>query len=249
MAIIGDIVLVIASLTLAHYIRFESWSATIEQSLVDILPGIIVLKILIFAAAGLYMRIWRYAGISELLRIVMAAFFGSLASGVFAWIYLGDYMSVSVFAIDFLLMLFLISSSRFSWKGLRRLFSLPGTGEENVLLYGAGDAGWMALTEIRQNTNLNLNPIGFLDDSPYKQKGKLQGLDVLGSIDSLQSVCESYRIDQVLICIRELSDEKKEKIKKICSEEGLKCKEFMPVFDDLHKDQPDTDEVDYSYRQ
>lgn len=232
-ALVGDIFLIISSFSLAHILRFEVWNNSIEQAVLDLLPGIIVLKIIIFAATGLYKGIWKNAGIPELIRILFATFVGSLAAGMYAWAYLGSYVSTSVFAVDFLVLLFLLASTRFSWKGLRKLMSMPTSEGANVLLYGAGDAGWMALTEIRHNSDLNFNPVGFVDDSPYKQKAKLQGLEVLGSYQNIPSICEEYEVEQVLICIRNLSNEKKEIIQQICLDQSIKCKEFMPVFDDV----------------
>jgi len=231
--IIVDIALIIASFALAHFIRFEGWSVQVEEAVTEVLPGVIVLKILILAALGLYKSVWKYAGVADLMRLFIATLAGSLLAGVFSWIYAGGYLSVSVFAVDWFLLLFLLSGSRFAFKGMRRLFAMSASGGRNVLIYGAGDAGWLALSEIRQNPDLRLDPVGFLDDSPYKQKGNVQGLNILGSYHNLLSVCEEYEVDEVLICIRELSRDKKEMVKNMCEKGGIICREFSPAFNDL----------------
>lgn len=236
-SIIGDITLIIASFALAHFIRFEGWSVTVEEAVIEVLPGIIVLKILFLAGMGLYKSVWRYAGMADLMRVFIATFLGSLAAGVFAWVYAGGYISASVFAIDWFLFMFLLTSSRFAFKGLRRLFAIPTNGGKNVLLYGAGDAGWLALSEIRQNPDLHLDPIGFLDDSPYKQKGKIQGLKVLGSFHNLLSVCRDYNVDEVLICIRDLPEDKKSMVKEMCMRNEITCREFIPSFNELDSEE------------
>src|SRR5699024_8095080 len=248
--IIVDITLIIVSFTLAHFIRFEGWSLTVEEAVIEVLPGIIVIKVVILAGMGLYKSVWRHAGVADLMRLFVASFLGSLLAGAFAWGYMGGYISASIFAIDWFLFMFLLASSRFAFKGLRRLFAIPTNGGKNVLLYGAGDAGWLALSEIRQNPILHLDPIGFIDDSPYKQNGKIQGLKVLGSYHQLKTICREYDVDVLLICIRNLSNDKKEMIKYMCLKSDIKCKEFLLVFNDLNsEEQPEKKEYSYEYQE
>lgn len=242
-----DITLIIVSFTLAHFIRFEMWSFEVEEAVIQVLPGIIVLKILLLAGFGLYKSVWQYAGMADLMRLFLATFWGSLLAGGYAWGYMGGYMSVSVFAIDWFLFMFMLASSRFAFKGLRRLFALPTNGGKNVLLYGAGDAGWLALSEIRQNPDLHLDPVGFIDDSPYKQKGKVQGLRVLGSYHRLKAICEEHDVDEVLICIRDLTEDKKEMVKYMCTKSEVKCKEFLPVFSEVESEDEKSSKKERSY--
>ncbi len=232
--IIIDIVLITASFTLAHIIRFEAWSPQIEQAVIDVLPAVIVLKIVTLTAFGLYKSVWRYAGVSDLMRLFVSTCLSSVLAGVFAWAYATrGYLSVSVFAIDWFVFVFLLASSRFAFKGLRRLLAIPTNGGGNVVLYGAGDAGWLALSEIRQNERLHWDPVGFVDDSPYKQKGKIQELKVLGTYHDLISICEEHEVEEVLICIRKLPEDKKEFVKTMCSEKGIRCRKFIPAFNEL----------------
>jgi UDP-GlcNAc:undecaprenyl-phosphate GlcNAc-1-phosphate transferase len=232
--IIVDIVLITASFTLAHIIRFEAWSPGIEEAVIDVLPAVIVLKIVTLTAFGLYRSVWRYAGVSDLMRLFVSTCLGSVLAGAFAWVYAtGGYLSASVFAIDWFVFLFLLASSRFAFKGLRRLLAIPTNGGKNVILYGAGDGGWLALSEIRQNEKLHWDPVGFIDDSPYKQKGKIQELQVLGTYHDLMKVCEAHEVEEVLICIRNLPEDKKEFVRTMCSEKGIGCRKFIPAFNEL----------------
>jgi len=229
----ADLVLIILAFTLAHYIRFEFWSVDIEQAIMNVLPGIILLKLVVFYLFGLYKGIWRHAGVMELLRISMAVFTGTVIAGVFAWIYSAGYLSISVFVIDFMLLSLLIAGTRFGFKGLRRFFSSYLQEGENILLYGAGDAGWLALSEIRNNHALQMNPVGFLDDSEWKKDGVIQGLKVLGNGDDIQEICEKKEIDQVIITISGLDMDLKEKIIAQCNSINVQCKVFHTSFTDF----------------
>ncbi len=49
------------------------------------------------------------------------------------------------------------------------------TDGRRVLIYGAGDGGELLLRELRNNRELQLSPIGFLDDDPAKSGKVIQG--------------------------------------------------------------------------
>ncbi|MEX0929827.1 MAG: hypothetical protein WDZ53_10500 [Balneolales bacterium] len=123
-----DLVLIIIAFSLAHYIRFEHWTLDIEQSIMEVAPGVIILKLAVFHALGLYKSIWRHAGVNELIRVIGAVGISSLLAGMFSWIYLGGYLSISVFIIDFLLLIMLVSGARFAFKALRQIFSAYSRG-------------------------------------------------------------------------------------------------------------------------
>lgn len=71
-----------------------------------------------------------------------------------------------------------------------------------MLLYGAGDAGHLALREIRQNPDLQLDPVGFVDDDRTKHRAMVHGLPVLGGGDDLSELISRYDIEEVIITIR-----------------------------------------------
>ncbi len=230
-----DIILIVVSITLAHYLRFEGWNNNIEASMTAILPGVIIIKVLFIAAFGLYNSVWKHAGVADLVRINAAAFVGAVATGIFAWLFYGGYISISVFAIDYLLLFFLLAGSRFAYKGLRRLFAITNKKGKNLLIYGASDAGWLALSEIRQNSEINLKPVGFIDDSPYIKKRYIQGITVLGNWEDVEEIILNYEIEELLICIKDISAEEEDKILKTCQLNAINCSKFKTVFNTLKK--------------
>ena len=57
--------------------------------------------------------------------------------------------------------------------------------QRNVLIIGAGDAGELVAKELLKNTQLNLKPIGFLDDNPDKFKQQIHGVPVIGKLSDI----------------------------------------------------------------
>src|SRR6185436_17726337 len=108
--------------------------------------------------------------------------------------------SRTVFAIDGVLLLFLVASSRFAFRILRRLMPAPHsrTGRR-VLIFGAGDGGELACRELLNNTDLQYLPVAFVDDDPRKAGKLLHGLRIHSGDRSIAELCESEHIDEVVL--------------------------------------------------
>jgi FlaA1/EpsC-like NDP-sugar epimerase len=55
--------------------------------------------------------------------------------------------------------------------------------------------------ELQRSSQLNLQPVGFLDDDPAKQKQEIYGVPVIGVLTDLGRVLDAKRVDEVLIAI------------------------------------------------
>lgn len=90
-----------------------------------------------------------------------------------------------------------------------------------MLLYGAGDAGALALREIRQNSDLEFEPIGFVDDDPTKQGRMVDGLPVVGGGQRLVQICREHGVETVILAIANLSEERLREIRRTCRNGGI----------------------------
>jgi FlaA1/EpsC-like NDP-sugar epimerase len=75
------------------------------------------------------------------------------------------------------------------------------TDQRRLVIVGAGDAGALVVREIQKNPQMNLLPVGFLDDNPAKQKQQIFGIPVVGTITDLPKVLENLQVDEVIIAI------------------------------------------------
>lgn len=230
--LLGDLLLVVACFVVAHYLRFETGLPDGHASrMVRVLPAVVLVKIGTLFMLGAYRGLLRYAGFQELLRVTKASTVGSglLVVGL-VLVFRFEGFSRSVFIIDWILATAALATVRGAFRGLRSYFATKQTGGTRVLLYGAGDAGSLALREIRQNPGLNLKAVGFVDDDPSKQGRVVHGLPVLGSGDTLSDLCERHEIDDVLITISRLEDDERERIRRYCRESQASCRDFQLEF-------------------
>ena len=98
-----------------------------------------------------------------------------------------------------------VLTSRLSFRSLEMARSLLHRTGERILIYGAGDAGELALRELLNNAGLRLQPVCFLDDDPRKHGARIHGVPVAGGIESLALVVERYDVHRILIGTKKLT--------------------------------------------
>ncbi|MEW6503384.1 MAG: nucleoside-diphosphate sugar epimerase/dehydratase [Chloroflexota bacterium] len=209
--LIGDLALIILSVIGALILRFELGSLFFAYLPFGywMIAVALVIKPLVYYFFGLYRRMWMYASVEELKLIVIAVTTASILVAVVMLIlftrgFLPGYLR-SVFVIDWLLSLAMVGGLRFAFRFLaetRRRFGEMQAGRvKRVLIVGAGDAGALVVKELQKNPQLNLIPVGFLDDNPTKQRQQIHGVPVVGTINEMTRWLEKLRVDEVIIAI------------------------------------------------
>jgi UDP-GlcNAc:undecaprenyl-phosphate GlcNAc-1-phosphate transferase len=180
----------------------------------------------VFLAMGVYRGLWRYTSMSDVIVFGKAVILSSVASLIlilFAFRFEG--YSRKVFAIDAVLMFLLLAGSRLAFRLFRQM--LPAVNKNDgrrVLIYGAGDAGELLLRELRNNRELQLAPIGFLDDDPAKSGKVIHGLRVFGGNGDLGSVCTQHGIDEVVISSMKMTEDRVHEVLRTCADRQIKVK-------------------------
>jgi UDP-GlcNAc:undecaprenyl-phosphate GlcNAc-1-phosphate transferase len=229
-----DVVLVILSYWAAYAINFPP-SSPAWQLFLRTLPVLVFMKMSVFLVMGVYRGLWRYTSMSDLIVFAKAVALSSVASLLvilFAFRFEG--FSRKVFAIDLVLMFLFLAGSRLAFRVFRQL--LPAVGKQNgrrVLIYGAGDGGELLLRELRNNRELSLAPIGFLDDDPAKSGKVIHGLRVFGGNGDLGSVCSQHEVDEVVISSMKMTEERVQEVVRCCSEKQITVKRMRITMEDL----------------
>ena len=188
----GDLALILVSVMGSFALRLDVGQLPFYFPAMLIMCGVaIIVKVPTYYFFGLYRRIWVYASTHELRLITFAVTTACvLTSGVMLILISAGRvipgMPRSALGIDWLLSLVLIGGSRFALRTLAEQTSAPRNNKTHrVLIIGAGDAGALVVRELQRSTQLNLSPIGFLDDDPGKQKLEIYGVPVIGFINEM----------------------------------------------------------------
>jgi FlaA1/EpsC-like NDP-sugar epimerase len=206
--LIGDLALIIVSVLGSFALRLDVGQLPFYFPAALLMCAVaLIVKIPVYYFFGLYRRLWIYASTSELRLITAAVTTASvLTSGVMLLLISAGFilpgMPRSALGIDWLLSLVLIGGSRFALRILsEQSSSRPNSKARKVLIIGAGDAGALVVRELQKSSQLNLLPIGFLDDDPDKQKHEINGVPVIGIVNDLPDVFDTQSFDEVIIAI------------------------------------------------
>jgi len=240
--LVGDLLLTIASIFISFALRLEGSFFFFYLPVAYWMIGIsLVVKPVIYSFFGLYRRLWAYASTRELILIGYTV---TIASGILAVITIFFYslglikpgLPRSILIIDWLISIMVIGGFRFALRlisenrGPVSKVKQSGSGK-NVLIIGAGDAGALVVREMKKNPQLNLIPIGYLDDAEEKQKQQVYGVRVVGTLDDLSRVLNSRRIDEVIIAIPSAGGEVIRQVSDICRLKGVAFRTMPGIFE------------------
>ena len=228
---------------LSFAIRFDYTRLMEQFSLHWTLIGLaLLIKLPTFYFFGLYRRMWRYASVDEIQAIGVAVSVSSLILALcvllvlvlpgIGWL---EGFPRAVLLIDGLVTLVLVGGTRLTLRVLAERDSRKtreqASDARRVLIVGAGQAGAMLVREIRRNRHVGLTPIGFLDDDPGKQRLHIQGVPVLGQLDSLFATVKRRHIDEVLIAMPTASGKTLRRVVNACKEAGVSFKTIPGMYE------------------
>jgi FlaA1/EpsC-like NDP-sugar epimerase len=237
-----DALVVGAAITLAYAIRFEGVPPGLyRKQFLLVLPYVVLLRLGIFGAFGVYRLVWRYVTIRDLPRIVGATLAGSLvlvaARVVVEPLFTAFGLVVNpmhatvpwgVVLADLVLCTMGIAAVRALWRftteevGKRSNGTSHSPRRRNALLIGAGSAGVMVAREVKTNPALDFRVLGFLDDDPTKHRTIIHGFRVMGPTDRLPELSRKLGADLAVITIGDATGQAVRRIVNLAEETSMK---------------------------
>ena len=224
--LVFDLLLIGVSYYLAFWTRFGlNMTPTSMNLFLQSWPIALGITYGSFYLLGIYRGMWRYIGITDLIRYVGASM---LAGGV-SWIFIqlafpSQPFTGDVFLLFIIYLLIGLAGSRSSFQVLDRLYirQFSRIQKENVLLYGAEDAGEIALRWILRNPTIGYSVVGFLDDDSLKWGSNIHGVNILGDINKLDQFIHERQVSGVIATTDMLLHSPEgEKLVSACRAKGL----------------------------
>lgn len=220
-----DLVAVVSGWLLGYYLRFnfsvpEDFLHTGAWALRWVVP----VFMLTFWRFGLYKGIWAFASLPDLMRILRAIFYGSIASIVIAMLVQSTPpIPRSVHVLFPVLLLMLMGGSRFAyraWREHRRWGGLRASGTP-VILLGAGAAGLNIAKELCRSPEWRL--VGVLDDDISKHGSELIGFRILGGLEDLPLWAQHLKARHAIIAMPAAGAGVQKRAMSICISAGVKA--------------------------
>jgi len=222
--------------SLAFLIRFDGAIADTHQSLAWILPLVAIPgRLLVQSGFGLYQQVWRLFGLKDSISLLHAVTLYSLLVLVITRVIIPSFqpllgIPLGVAIIDWSFCLLGMIAVRYVRRSSVRPHKLVQpyrnrrSERHRVLLVGAGMAGCLIVQEVRQNPQLNLEIVGFVDDDKTKIGRRVEGVSVLGSCSQLVEIASSLNVNEILISMPSASAAQIRKLVNLARGTGLKLK-------------------------
>lgn len=229
-----DVIFVNAAIFAGYFVRF-SWD--IKPAYLNIyyksFIAISLIMLLSFWFFKLYKSDWRYASVEELMYVIMAVTAGSIGSLLYG-ILVGYRLPISVYFIMWALVMLSSGGIRFLSRVAASIDIIPShimSQGKRVLVIGAGDAGAMAVKEMKKHPDLYYEPVALIDDNKSKVGRSINGVPVLGTRSDIVNIVKSMDIEEILIALPSVGNEERREIIKICNSTGIKSKILPGIYE------------------
>ena len=204
---------------------------------------IVIMKYFVFRYFGLYRGWWRYVGMRDLLAALKATWVSTLLFLLFIYTIrvstalsgtelLGGWPR-SIYLLDMMLTIGMVSGVRIlvrfyyeEWRPIAK------EGLKRLLIIGAGSAGETVLRQIRRTPVQQYEVVGFIDDDETKAHLLLHGAPVLGTLERLQTICQRYTVEELLIAMPGADRRQMRRVIDLCQATKLRFR-TIPAMGDL----------------
>ena len=224
--VVADLLVVVAAFIVAVHLRYGGAPPAVQLGLLgEALPAIVVLKVGVFYAFGLYHGVWRHAGTPEVVRLLKASTLASLlVLGTLVAAYGAGPVSVSASILDWMIATGAVGGVRFGFRALRQYFAARRDADTRVLVYGSGDQTFLVVRHLRQRADRTV--VGLLAEDPSRHGLRVQGVTVLGGPDAVSRLAAEHEVDEVIVPVQETGADERRRLAQRCAAAGLRCQHF-----------------------
>lgn len=218
---------------LAFMLRFDpAFPKEYFAKFIQYLPLLLLIRLVCYFFSGLHRGLWRYASISDMIKIVNSSTMGSIIFLITVNRLIGDAgYPRSIFIMDWMLFITISGTTRLFMRVFRE-YALIAPPRKKILIVGAGDCGAMVAREMRNNQESGYEPVGFIDDDVLKQGLTIHGVRILGGIGDLAETVRTKKPEEILIAISEDAQKIIQTVYETCKGFNIPIKK-MPSVSDL----------------
>jgi FlaA1/EpsC-like NDP-sugar epimerase len=222
-----DSILVVLSIVAAFGLRFNfKIPSTYLVHMAYGLPFTLLIRVSLFLVFKTHTGLIKYSGFDDIKRIVYSIALGSLGFYLLNLVFYSlqgyYFLPIPVLIIDFMLCGFLIVSTR----ALAKLYIINKesvhTETKNVLILGAGTHAISTKKTLDQDTKVNYEFYGFVDDTKTLKGRQLDGLNIYSTSFDFEALIDKNKIDILLLCNNKTRLANRQKLLDICLAKGVK---------------------------
>ncbi len=217
------------------------------------LPWIVSSKLFVYVASGLYRSFWRYSGVNDLQRLLVAQA-GCLGTSLFM-VTMSHEATLGfprgIYLIDAFLALTLTGGLRFSPRWLRETVpsawlrpvwaAVPGLKRERsqerrkkrVLIVGAGDEGEAVVSDLAKSGSAgDYVAVAIVDEDTSKRGRLIHGVPVVGVIAEIPRLAQQLGVEEIVITRHSDGGDEVRSVLRVCR--GVKARlRIVPTLSEI----------------
>jgi len=229
-----DLLFSLLSILIAYNLRFNFNIPESEEIFsLNKIAAVLLVRGISFIALRSFSGYVRYTSSKDVERLARIVLIGTIVYPILNLIWRAItkeafLMPMSVVFIDYFILTFILVGYRLLVKVIYFEYKSSNQKEENIVIFGAGEAGIITKRTFDRETGENYNVVAFIDENPKKIKRVIEGIPI-ESFSKFESLIEKNNIDRVIISVQNLDPEKKAQIIKICLPHNVKVQTVPPV--------------------
>ena len=223
------------ALIIRFYVNFEinEWAVRFIPAFRAFAPWYTVCCLVIFGVFKLYNNRWKYAGLNDLNRILLAnlATFVVQVAGSVVFVLR---MPVTYYVIGAVIQFCMIAASRFSYRlflmersrvrSLRKGTSIP------VMIVGVGETSHLVRRHLENDGENAARPVCLLDFRGEEFGNMMEGLPVISGVDKLADAIKKYSVECVILADSTMPTDVRKAVREICGEMNVEVQDFAGFF-------------------
>lgn len=228
-----DIAICTFSFVLAYFLRFNFSVPFIEIDLgIKAYIVVVLMRIISFFISKTYSGIVSYTSTKDALIIVLTNFSVVIAlcvaNLVSYWANTRYLLPFSIIIIDFIAATFMMVAYRALIKIAYLEIHNPSSDKKNVIIFGAGESGFITKRALDRDAGSKYKVIAFIDDDSKKVGKKIEGVKIYDS-QQLNNLLTENDVVHLILAIQSLSASRKAEIVDICLQTNTKVLNVPPV--------------------
>ncbi|MGL4572649.1 MAG: polysaccharide biosynthesis protein [Clostridium sp.] len=231
----ADIVCINLAYIFSFYIRFDlNIPREILIKYIESLPLIIIFYIIPLVIYKMYSSLWSNASIDEFIKGLIACITGGLINIAYNLLFNIGIPTSLVVASSLIIFVFIVGV-RLSYRIYRRVFIYGkiknDDKREKVLVIGGGSCGNIVIEEMFTNEDLNMVPVGIIDDDKNKIGTLLKGVKIVGNRNDIEFIVKERNVNMILLAISRISSKDKKDILELCNRTNIKIKIIPGIYE------------------
>lgn len=223
------------ALIIRFYVNFEinEWAVRFIPAFRAFAPWYTVCCLVIFGVFKLYNSRWKYAGLNDLNRILLAnlATFVVQVAGSVVFVLR---MPVTYYVIGAVIQFCMIAASRFSYRLFlmerSRVRSRRNATSIPVMIVGVGETSHLVRRHLENDGENAARPVCLMDFRGEEFGNMMEGLPVISGVDKLADAIKKYSVECVILADSTMPTDVRKAVREICGEMNVEVQDFAGFF-------------------